>query len=395
MAELGEFDQESPQVIDSGTPARQSVATHTLSEPFFFVPVVLVSLMTLLCKHFTWIPRPTLNRYAVHIRDTLGLTEPIVFVAFGGFGIVFKSADQLDDGTRRPIAVKLQFTPAWLNENKELARFKQETDAEVEMLFKIKHPHIVSGIKVVRIPHPQRPSMPLAVLVSTEYLPATLRSLFEVPRRVKLNLRHLKPVVAQVGSGLVHLMRSNVVHRDLKPSNIMAKYPEGIEKTHVLASSKTRYMIIDLGTARKYNVPARPESTVKLTSMPVGTELYLPLELKAILNNYRTANPRVNPYYQDSYSFGLILVSMILGHKKVESALDRGQSIHKLWCGHFDQLVQQLNEDGLPLRNRHGHYLPWAKPVEAALKAIADLVQDAPFMRRFVDEELLAIFDKL
>jgi serine/threonine-protein kinase len=168
----------------------------------------------------------------------------------GGMGMVF-SATQTAVG--RKVAVKtlhpgLAMAPTFFE------RFKREA----EVAARLKHPNIVTIFDFGK-------TADGFCYISMELLDGeSLRQ--QVKRKGPMSLRRSVAVIEQIGLGLAHAHKNNVIHRDMKPHNVMVTTVDGAEYVKVL----------DFGLVKA--TEEEGDEHLTSTGQVLGTPQYMPPE---------------------------------------------------------------------------------------------------------------------
>ncbi|KAK1416044.1 hypothetical protein QVD17_31832 [Tagetes erecta] len=197
----------------------------------------------------------------------------------GGFGPVFKG--KLEDG--REIAVKK------LSETSKQG--KREFTNEAKLLGCIQHRNVVSLLGYCAFPE--------KLLVYEYVVNESLdKLLFKSAKRNVLDWKRRYSIIVGVAQGLVYLhedSHDHIIHRDIKASNI-------------LLDKKWRPKIADFGMARLY-----PEDITHVNTRVAGTNGYMAPEY-AMHGNLSVK--------ADVYSYGVVVLELISGHKNSTFNLD-------------------------------------------------------------------------
>ncbi|XP_076921688.1 cysteine-rich receptor-like protein kinase 43 [Bidens hawaiensis] len=197
----------------------------------------------------------------------------------GGFGPVYKG--KLQDG--REIAVKK------LSETSKQG--KREFTNEAKLLACIQHRNVVSLLGYCAYPE--------KLLVYEYVVNESLdKLLFKSAKRDVLDWKRRYSIIVGVAQGLVYLhedSRDRIIHRDIKASNI-------------LLDNKWRPKIADFGMARLY-----PEDKTHVSTRVAGTDGYMAPEY-ALHGNLSVK--------ADVYSYGVVVLELISGHKNSTFNLD-------------------------------------------------------------------------
>ncbi|XP_021974443.1 cysteine-rich receptor-like protein kinase 10 [Helianthus annuus] len=197
----------------------------------------------------------------------------------GGFGPVFKG--KLQDG--REIAVKK------LSETSKQG--KREFTNEAKLLACIQHRNVVSLLGYCAFPE--------KLLVYEYVVNESLdKLLFKSAKRDVLDWKRRYSIIVGVAQGLLYLhedSRDRIIHRDIKASNI-------------LLDGRWRPKIADFGMARLY-----PEDKTHVNTRVAGTNGYMAPEY-ALHGNLSVK--------ADVYSYGVVVLELISGHKNSTFNLD-------------------------------------------------------------------------
>ncbi|KAJ0677785.1 putative non-specific protein-tyrosine kinase RLK-Pelle-DLSV family [Helianthus annuus] len=197
----------------------------------------------------------------------------------GGFGPVFKG--KLQDG--REIAVKK------LSETSKQG--KREFMNEARLLACIQHRNVVSLLGYCAVPE--------KLLVYEYVVNESLdKLLFKSAKRDVLDWKRRYSIIDGVAQGLLYLHEDSyerIIHRDIKASNI-------------LLDKKWRPKIADFGMARLY-----PEDKTHVNTRVAGTNGYMAPEYAMHGNLSIKA---------DVYSYGVVVLELISGHKNSTFNLD-------------------------------------------------------------------------
>lgn len=174
---------------------------------------------------------------------------------------------------------------------------EEEIEKEIEMLEKIKSipnipPILIKYYGYCKVLRNRR----LEYNLLMEYKENTLAQEIDNRRRQNrsFSIEETEYFAKNLIKGLAFLQENNIAHRDLKPGNIICDYVNG----------KLEYRLIDFG-ASKFNLEQTSTQTI------VGTYNYMAPELrKAVMENEEEVV--INYNKSDLYSFGLILLSMII-----------------------------------------------------------------------------------
>ncbi|KAL8241832.1 hypothetical protein R6Q59_012134 [Mikania micrantha] len=198
----------------------------------------------------------------------------------GGFGPVFKG--KLQDG--REIAVKK------LSEKSKQG--KREFTNEARLLACIQHRNVVSLLGYCAVPE--------KLLVYEYVVNESLdKLLFKSAKRDALDWKRRYSIIDGVAQGLLYLHEDSherIIHRDIKASNI-------------LLDKKWRPKIADFGMARLY-----PEDKTHVNTRIAGTNGYMAPEYAL----HGTLSVKA-----DVYSYGVVVLELISGHKNSTFKLDQ------------------------------------------------------------------------
>ncbi len=202
----------------------------------------------------------------------------------GGMGEVYKA---LDTKMRREVALKL-LPPVYVQDAERVARFKQEAFTTSAL----NHPNITTVYEIDEDGGRH--------FICLEFIAG--RSLRQVIRAGKLELRESLDIGVQVAEGLHAAHEAGVVHRDLKPENIMVR-PDGIAK------------ILDFGLAKLGGTPEPPsaEAETLLRGSPGAEALTQPgmvLGTVAYMSPEQARGQELDRR-SDIFTFGSILLEMV------------------------------------------------------------------------------------
>ncbi|XP_057534694.1 receptor-like kinase TMK4 [Amaranthus tricolor] len=212
----------------------------------------------------------------------------------GGFGIVYKGV--LQDGTQ--IAVKR------MESNVEGTKGKSEFEAEIAVLSKVRHRHLVALLGYC-INENER------IVVYECMSQGTLgQHLFEYDEmgRSPLTWKQRVVIALDVARGVEYLhslAQQSFIHRDLKPTN-------------VLLGDDMRAKVSDFGLVKR----ASDQGKYSLETRLAGTFGYLAPEY--------AATGRVTTKV-DVFAFGIILMELITGRKALDESLPEEQSQLATW----------------------------------------------------------------
>jgi serine/threonine protein kinase len=194
----------------------------------------------------------------------------------GGMGMVF-AATQVAVG--RKVALKTAH-PAMAMAPTFFERFKREA----EVAARLKHPNIVTIFDFGKTADGY-------CYIAMELLEGeSLRQ--EVRKKGPLSLRRSVAVVEQIGLGLSHAHKNNVIHRDMKPHNVMVTTVDGAEYVKVL----------DFGLVKA--IEDENDEHLTSTGQVLGTPQYMPPE---------QASGEAVDVRSDLYSLGAILHFCLTG----------------------------------------------------------------------------------
>ncbi|KYQ89301.1 putative protein serine/threonine kinase [Tieghemostelium lacteum] len=172
-----------------------------------------------------------------------------------------------------------------------LSKNKNQTNSEIAILKKIKHPNIISIIEIFDT------ERYLYIVLEL----ATGGELFDkIKEKIRFSEPEAKDVFKQILAAVCYLHQLNISHRDLKPENILiGKGPEG----------KQIIKITDFGLAK---IIGEKEIATTLC----GTPLYVAPEIiKSCLMGKNTQNGEPHGYGKevDAWSLGCILYILLSG----------------------------------------------------------------------------------
>lgn len=250
----------------------------------------------------------------------LGRYKILAELGKGAMGTVYKAVDPMIDRTVAIKTIKLDLTPAELEEYE--GRFAQE----VKATGKLTHPNIVTVFDVGRTEK--------VAYMAMEFLEGVeLKDL--VKTQTSLTIQTILDVGIQVAEGLAFAHDQDIVHRDIKPSNIM-----------ILKSGLAK--ITDFGIARL------PNSAVKtMTGMILGSPRYMsPEQVIGRQLDHRT----------DIFSLGVVLYEAITGLPPFD-----GDNVNAI-------MYATVNKDPVP-PSQHRRDVPAALD-SVLLRAMAKKVDD-------------------
>ncbi|MCC6952689.1 MAG: protein kinase [Deltaproteobacteria bacterium] len=202
--------------------------------------------------------------------------EVVGLLGAGSMGTVVRAIDRTLEG--EPVALKLLY-PHLVSDSVTFARFRNE----VLIARKLSHPNIV------RIYDFGKAGAGYYFL-SMEFVSGTsLKTRIYSPRYPELSFDEILRILFEIGSGIAHAHRHNVVHRDLKPDNI-------------LISDRNEIRITDFGLARQLTV----DKGFTASGETVGTPCYMaPEQIRGEKLDGRA----------DIYSLGILAYEMVTGEK--------------------------------------------------------------------------------
>ena len=342
------------------------------------------SILNVLKKCLLGCSQAALDEQAAAIRQDLALTEPLSSIARGGMGTVYRSTYRGEFGIHRAVAVKVMLLQkAKQGDRRDLERFRLCATSEASFLFELRHPNIVKGYKQAVVLHPKH-RQPIAYFLGMEFMLLSLYDLLQVWfLDFNWTLRNMKPLLVQLSHALAYLLGLSIAHHDVKTDNVLVDYPEDLPFGEALARGLVVIKLGDFNCARAYDVPSTVDATVKIRGRPRGTEPFMPPELRAIINDPQSAERNVNPFLHDSYSLGLVFVSVLLGWGTVLGALNCGKNMRKFWNSQYDTVCRAANEG--VIRDENGRLASSAWSVLKAFNAIRDLLQEDVNRRQIVD----------
>lgn len=129
-----------------------------------------------------------------------------------------------------------------------------------------------------------------------ELMDMDLEQYWKRAREKPISYRFMLKIFVQIGHGLLHLHRNNVIHRDLKPQNILVK----------IKGSEILVKLCDFGHSKEHVVG--PASL----SCPRGTLGYMSPEMSSYIVAPTEA---IAGAATDIYSFGVVMCESLLGKR--------------------------------------------------------------------------------
>lgn len=162
-------------------------------------------------------------------------------ISSGGMGVIFRGY-RLSDSFQ--VAIKT-LNSNFLEDHKDIQRFLREAEATVQ----IRHPHLATGIEVVRT---AGHCFFVMEYIEGQSLAGIIDSQGTVPQNRALN------IIIQIARGLGHMHHLGLVHRDVKPGNI-------------LVTPENRAVLVDMGLTKS----TREHADLTTEGVILGTPYYL------------------------------------------------------------------------------------------------------------------------
>lgn len=194
-------------------------------------------------------------------------------IGHGSFAKVYKARHR---ETQKVAAVKA------INTERLNKKLIESLAGEIAVLQRVRHPHIVSLIEVIKRPEKSR------IFLVLEYCSGGDLSSF-VKRNGRLGEDKVQDFMRQLCSGLKHLRSLNLMHRDLKPQNLLLSHEED--------GKGTVLKIADFGFARDLSIHG-------LADTLCGSPLYMAPEIL----QYKQYDVKA-----DLWSVGAILFELVSG----------------------------------------------------------------------------------
>jgi WD40 repeat protein/serine/threonine protein kinase len=261
----------------------------------------------------------------------------------GAMGVTYKA---LDVDLRCPVALKV-ISERYLGDESARLHFLREARAAASL----RHPNVASVLHLGRTGS--------SYFYAMEFVEGeTLESLIQ--RSVRLEVKLMLEIAAQVAAGLAAVHKQHLVHRDIKPTNIMVNFDD-----QGVVTAK----IIDLGLAKAVNEPSL-EAAISTPGVFAGTpEFASPEQFAGVGVDIRS----------DLYSLGVTLWEMAVGQ-----APFRGSPA---------EVMYQHQHAPLPLEQLKGFPQPLVVLLEILLKkdparrfqTPAELLKMMPMVRDAID----------
>lgn len=226
----------------------------------------------------------------------------------GGFGVVYKA---------RLAHINVDFALKLLDPhpfNKDPAAATRRFFREAEVLFKLRHEHIIPIYGVGE--HDGKP------FILMEHFPGlSLRVVREAGTSFTPN--DILPFIERIAAGLGHAHKKGIVHRDIKPSNLMTKRGDA--------------RILDFGVAALIDPEA--ERFTRVGATPVG-DAYSAPEL--------VENPRLVDARCDLYSLGACWLWLLIGRTPAghnwQSSLRRSVTVEQDYENVLFRCLDQIDD---------------------------------------------------
>ncbi|MET9330323.1 protein kinase [Streptomyces cellulosae] len=139
--------------------------------------------------------------------------EPI---ATGAFGSVY-AGRRTGGGGDGPRNVALKFLPTGTRTPRQLHHLRELAEREVDVLRRLKQPHLVRMFETLTVDDPGHPELDGATVLALEKAEGSLAALLDASPRPGAGPR----LLTQICEGLAQLHRAGWVHGDLKPANVL------------------------------------------------------------------------------------------------------------------------------------------------------------------------------
>jgi len=264
----------------------------------------------------------------------------------GAMGVTYKA---LDVDLRCPVALKV-ISERYLGDESARLHFLREARAAASL----RHPNVASVLHLGRTGS--------SYFYAMEFVEGeTLESLIQ--RSVRLEVKLMLEIAAQVAAGLAAVHKQHLVHRDIKPTNIMVNFDD-----QGVVTAK----IIDLGLAKAVNEPSL-EAAISTPGVFAGTpEFASPEQFAGVGVDIRS----------DLYSLGVTLWEMAAGQAPFQGSPAEVMYQHQ----HAPLPLEQLKDVPQPVVVLLDTLLK--KDPTRRFQAPAELLKIMPMVRDAIDAGL-------